>query len=102
MAFEKGNQFGKGRPKGAANKATADVRACIALIAERNIEAFGEWLDAVEDPAKRAELFLRMLEYHIPKLGRTEHTGKDGAELSAFAIPIPVADPAEWRNRLEK
>lgn len=73
---------GKGRPKGVPNKATADVRKAIALIAERNIEAVERWLNEIDDPARRLELYLRMLEYHIPKLARTEVTGKDGADLT--------------------
>lgn len=30
------------------------------------------------DPGKAAELLIRMAEFHFPKLGRTEVTGKDG------------------------
>jgi hypothetical protein len=41
----------------------------------------GEWLLAVDDPAKRLDLYLRALEYHIPKLARQEHTGKDGEAI---------------------
>jgi len=33
------------------------------------------------DPAKAADLYLRAIEYHIPKLARTELTGKDGGAL---------------------
>jgi hypothetical protein len=51
------------------NRYTVDVREAIALIAQRNVERFEEWLDeiAARDPARAAELFLRMLEYHIPR-----------------------------------
>src|SRR5438067_11440276 len=34
------------------------------------------------DPAKAAELALRLAEFHLPKLGRTELTGADGEKLS--------------------
>ena len=100
--FEKGNTLGKnGRPKGSQNKATKDVRACIALIAERQIDKLESWIAEVEDPHKRADLLLRLFEYHIPKLARQELTGKDGADLSAFAVPMPLAID-EWRKRYEK
>jgi hypothetical protein len=69
------------RPKGSPNKATKDVRAAIAIFAEANAEHMGEWLLAVDDPAKRLDLYLRALEYHIPKLARQEHTGKDGEAI---------------------
>lgn len=74
---------GKGRPKGALNKATRDVRKAIALVAEGNVWLLGSWLKRVarREPAKAADIFLRMIEYHIPKLQRSEITGKDGKSL---------------------
>lgn len=78
----KGKKTGGGSRKGVPNKATADVRACIALIAERNVEKVEAWLGEVEDPAKRVDLFLRLIEYHIPKLSRAEVTGRDGRAIS--------------------
>ena len=69
-----------GRPKGIPNKATRDVRAAIAQFAEGNVDKLQEWLDrvAAKDPAKAAELFVRVLEYHVPKLARTELSGEIG------------------------
>lgn len=80
---------GMGRPKGSPNKATAAVREAIAVFAEGNAHKLQEWLDDVAsgaggnrpDPAKAADLYLRAIEYHIPKLARTELTGKDGGAL---------------------
>ncbi len=66
-----------GRPRGVPSKATRDVRAAIARFAEGNVDKLQGWLDraAARDPAKAAELFVRVLEYHIPKLARTDLTG---------------------------
>jgi hypothetical protein len=85
-----GRRQGAGRPKGSPNKATADVRAAMALLAERNVEKLDGWLrrTAKKDPAKAADLFLRAIEYHIPKLARTELTGKDGETLQ-----VNILDP---------
>jgi hypothetical protein len=33
------------------------------------------------DPQRAFELFQSVVEYHVPKLARTEHTGKDGKDL---------------------
>ncbi|MGH8260338.1 MAG: hypothetical protein ACREUG_11670 [Steroidobacteraceae bacterium] len=62
------------------------MRAAIALLAQRNVLKLEGWLDrtARTDPAKAAEILLRALEYHIPKLGRMEHSGPGGG-------PIPIA-----------
>ena len=74
-AFKKGEKRpNQGRPKGTPNKATADVRAAIALIAKKNVSKLQGWLDKIaqDEPEKAAKLFLDMIEYHIPKQARTE------------------------------
>lgn len=72
---------GKGRKPGVPNKATADVRAVVALIAQRNVGRVEAWLNEIEDPAKRVRLFIDLIEYHIPKLSRQEHTGEGGGPV---------------------
>src|SRR4051794_4189254 len=75
---------GSGRAKGTPNHSTERVRLAIARFAEGNVPRLQEWVAAVaqEDPARAAEITLRAIEYHIPKLGRTELTGADGEKLS--------------------
>jgi hypothetical protein len=77
-----------GRKPGVANKATRDVREAIALLAQETCDDVRVWLISIEDPAKRLDLWLRMIEYHIPKLGRTEHVGANGESLPAPATII--------------
>ena len=65
---------GQGRKKGVPNKSTTIVRNAIAVFAEANVEKMGEWLGQVaqEDPGKALDLYLKAIEYHIPKLARQE------------------------------
>ena len=79
----KGIKTGGGSRQGKPNKSTQDVREAIALIAQRNVGNFEIWLGqvATEYPGKAAELFLKAIEYHIPKLARSEITGKDGGGI---------------------
>jgi hypothetical protein len=94
---------GIGRPKGSPNKATAAVREAIAVFAEGNAHKLQEWLDDIAmgvggnkpDPAKAADLYLRAIEYHIPKLARTEMTGPDGGPVQVSGITINLKKPNE-------
>jgi hypothetical protein len=90
-----GKKTGGGSRKGVPNKATADVRAAIALLTQNNVGRMQQWLDAIakRDPARAYELLLRTMEFHIPKIGRTEVSGPDGGALQVirrvFQWPLP-------------
>jgi hypothetical protein len=75
---------GPGRPKGLPNKATQAVREAIARMAEENAENFNLWLSqvAATSPEKACDIYLKAIEYHIPKLARTEVTGKDDGPIN--------------------
>lgn len=74
---------GPGRPKGTPNKATQAVREAIARMAEDNAENFALWLSqvAASSPEKACDIYLKAIEYHIPKLARTEVTGMDNGPI---------------------
>jgi hypothetical protein len=64
------------------------VRAAIATFASANVGEMSTWLEQIEDPAKKLDLFLRAIEYHVPKLARSEVSGPDGG---------PQVVEATWR-----
>ena len=80
-----------GRPKGVPNKSTAMAREAIAQFVEGNAHKMQEWLEQVavgvrndEDkfivlpnPEKAFGMLQSVMEYHLPKLARTEHTGDE-------------------------
>lgn len=87
---------GPGRPKGIPNKATKDAREAIGAFVDGNAHRLSGWLDQVAEgipkadddgywvqpnPAKAFEMFQSVVEYHIPKLARTEVSGKDGGPI---------------------
>lgn len=84
-----------GRPKGSPNKATAAAREAIAKFVDGNADRLQEWLDKVaeKDPEKAFGMFQSVIEYHIPKLARSELTGANGGPLAYESVERRVVDP---------
>jgi hypothetical protein len=80
MAKPKGSPKTGGRQPGSPNKATKEAREAIALFVNDNAHRLQDWLDrvAIDDPEKAFSLFQSVIEYHVPKLARTETSGPDG------------------------
>lgn len=91
---------GPGRPKGAPNKATVKAKEAIAAFVDGNSDRIQSWLDEIY-ATKGAEAALNafhgFLEFHVPKLARTEITGESGAPLFVIAAPAVTDD---WRSHL--
>ena len=58
------------------------------MFAENNVHKLEEWLTRVAegDPAKAADIYIKVLEYHVPKLARTELSGNDGEPLKIEVV----------------
>lgn len=79
------------RPKGSPNKATQAAREAIAAFVDANAHKLEGWLKSIAEgdrankiapnPAKAFELFQSVIEYHVPKLNRTEVTGANGGPM---------------------
>lgn len=80
-------------PKGrgsAPNKATTQAREAIAAFVEGNVERLNGWLDeiAATDGAKDAfNCFMSVVEYHIPKLQRTQYADAQDNDMVVF-VPM--------------
>tara|TARA_R110002167_G_scaffold17152_2_gene65942 strand:- start:182 stop:469 length:288 start_codon:yes stop_codon:yes gene_type:complete len=73
MPFEKGNKL-QGSRKGVPNKTTQEIREAFQLLIENNQDKMQLWLTetAMEEPARALEIILKMSEYIVPKLSRSE------------------------------
>jgi hypothetical protein len=95
MTFKKGEKKPNQGNRG-PGKATKDAREAIALFVDENAHRLTGWLDSVAmgdgdnkpNPAKAFELFQSVVEYHIPKLARTELTGKGGGPVVIAASTL--------------
>lgn len=59
---------------GTPNKVTGEARECFQLLIDNNAPRLQQWIDEVakDNPAKALDLFLRLAEFIVPKLQRTE------------------------------
>lgn len=86
--FQKGKVSNpKGKIPGTQNKATRDIKEAYQMLIEKNLDNLTGWLEtiAAKDPEKAIRIINDLSEYVIPKLARSEFTGKDGKDL-----PTPV------------
>jgi hypothetical protein len=86
-----GNLNRAGRPAGVPNKSTSMAREAIAKFVEGNAHQMQEWLEQVAsgvkneqdkyivlpNPEKAFGMLQSVMEYHLPKLARTEHSGDE-------------------------
>lgn len=81
MANTTGKKHG-GRIKGTPNKSTNQARESIARFVDGNSDRFQGWLDRIaeDDPYKAFQCVKDLMEYHLPKLQRTDvqNLNKDG------------------------
>lgn len=68
------------------NHATINAREAIARFVDGNAERLQGWLDEIalkHGPQAAFNCFGTLLEYHVPKLARTEISGLDGTPIQA-------------------
>lgn len=117
----KAGQPNAGRPPGVPNKATRAAREAIAAFVDNNAERMQGWLDSVANgvprtnqhgeqvydddgeplwlvppnPEKAYNMLRDVVEYHVPKLARSEVTGAGGGPLTLAAIDMKGLSDAE-------
>ena len=75
-----------GSRAGRPNKSTANAREAIARFVDGNADKLQGWLDDIaadekQGPREAFRCLLDVMEYHVPKLARTEHTGDGGGPV---------------------
>ncbi len=87
-----------GRVAGVPNKATTQARFAIAKLVDDNAERLQGWLDDIahdpnHGPVVAWKCLMDVVEYHIPKLARTELVGDGGGPVEVKEIRRVVIDP---------
>ena len=63
-----------GRVKGTPNKTTSEIREAYKMLIENNLDNLSKWVNelAEKNPEKAIDIIIKMSEYVIPKLTRSE------------------------------
>lgn len=88
-----GKRQGAGRKPGIPNRATTHAREAIAHFVDRNSPRLQGWLDKIAEkdgPQAAFDCVKELLEYHVPKLARTELTGPNGGVLQVVLQMAPA------------
>jgi len=82
--YEKGQSGNpNGRPKGAKNEITQQIRESFSLLLENKLPELDKWITKIaeKNPDKAVELLIKISERFVPKITKNEITGADGKDL---------------------
>ena len=90
MGFQKGNKLSSGRPKGAINRSTEMMKLTIARAVDNTLNTLSADLEKIrkEDPERAIELALKLMEYTLPKLSRTEVRAEIEQRIHTISVNI--------------
>ena len=92
MPFKKGdkNINRVGRPAGKLNRSTEQAKLTIARVANQGLNNISEDLEKIrkEDPIEAAKLYLRLLEYIVPKQKSVEMRAEIDQRIQQITVNI--------------
>jgi hypothetical protein len=88
--FEVGNKASRGRPVGAINRSTEQAKLTIARLANRGLDNITEDFEKIrkQDPIEAAKLYLRLLEYIVPKKASMEISGQLDQRIHQISVNV--------------
>jgi hypothetical protein len=91
MAFVKGQSGNpKGKPKGSVNKSTAEIKEIITRVVGNQLDMLEDDLKKIrkESPARAAEIYMKMVDYVLPKQSKIELEGELNHRVEKVVIEI--------------
>jgi hypothetical protein len=88
--FEPGNKLSKGRPKGALNRSSEQMKLSIARATNRVLDDLPKIMEELvkKDPKGAVDLALKLLEFHLPKMSRVELRGEIEQRIQQINVNI--------------
>jgi hypothetical protein len=96
MPFQKGHKLAKGRPIGALNRSTEQMKLNIARATNRVLDDLPTIMEKLikEDPKAAVDLSIKLLEFNLPKLSRTEMRAEIEQKIHQIAVNITQSKDA--------
>ena len=96
--FEVGNKLG-GRKPGALNRSTEQAKLAIARLANQGLNAISEDFEKIrkDNPVEAAKLYLKLLEYIVPKKASIDISGELNHRVQQVTIQINNASTDKHR-----
>jgi hypothetical protein len=90
MAFQKGHKLATGRPKGAINRSTEMMKLTIPRAVDNTLNTLSADLEKIrkDDPERAIELALKLMEFTLPKLSRTEMRAEIDQRIQSISVNI--------------
>jgi hypothetical protein len=90
--FEKGHQLAKGRPPGALNRTTEQMRLTINRAVNNTLSTIQTDLEELKktDPVKALELSMKLMEYAMPKMRSIDLKGSIEVDAKIQSINVNI------------
>ena len=90
MAFQPGHKLAKGRPKGALNRSTEEMKLTLARATNNVLSTLNKDLEDIKkkDPARAIELAMKLMEFTLPKLSRTEMKAEIDQRIHQISVNV--------------
>ena len=88
--FEKGNKLSKGRPPGALNRSTEQMKLTLARVTNNILDTLATDLIEIKkkDPKAAIDIALKLLEYNLPKQSRVEMKAEIEQRIQQISVNI--------------
>jgi len=100
--FEKGNTFGKGRPKGATNRSTEMMKLNVARAVNLGLDYLKDDYEKIrkEDPAKALQILTKLMDFALPRMKAVdmEIKGEINTKIEKIQIEVVKKDGTENKN----
>ena len=90
MPFSKGHKLAKGRPAGALNRSTEEMKLTLARAVNNTLNTLTKDLEEIKkrDPERAIDIALKIMEYTLPKLSRTEMKAEIDQRIHSINVNI--------------